>query len=269
MIKIGTQDFPAARRQAESARQELYRIGLESTVVYLDDPDSGILHGDIDVTVQPLCAIPLERPGELVVAALFARTTPADLLVARPEVRDNRQDFGLAQGATVLVLTPWQAAQLRDFRPDLNLVISNSAPTVLLNELRQGTCAAVVLPAAHLPELDISGLEHIELNPREFLPAPGQGALAWLTHRDNLPVRRLLKQVHHPDVSACTNVERRVLQLLGGTTQSPLLGAFVERDASGNFHAFSACATDGNIRRARLSQSTNFELAEQVVAGLR
>lgn len=269
MIKIGIQDFPEARRQAEIARQELTRIGVESTVVFLDDLEGGILRGDIDAALQPLGTIPLERPGELVIAALSARENSGDLLVMHLEAQDNRLDFGLKKGAVVCCATAWQAAQLRDFRPDLAVSVSEDGGAAMLSGLQAGACAAIIPATADMvPEdLEQSGLVVVELNPREFVPAPGQGVLAWLAHRDSLPVRRLLKQIHHPEVSACTNVERRVLQLLGGDVAART-GAFVERDAAGNFHAFVACETGGSICRARLSQSTNFELAERVVAGL-
>jgi len=268
MIKIGIQNFPMARRQAEFAREELDRIGVESTLVFLDDPEGGILRGEVDIAVQPLCKIPPDRPGELVIAALSARENPADLLVMRPDVQDNRLDFGLKTDAVVFCNTPWQVAQLRDFRPDLAVSAPDGGVAALVSGLKAGACEAIILAVADVvaEDSDLSGLTLIELNPREFVPASGQGVMAWLAHRDNLSVGRVLKQVHHPDVSACTNVERRALQLLGDMS---LLGAFVERDAAGNFHAFVACETGGSIRRARLSQSTNFELAERVVTGLK
>jgi hydroxymethylbilane synthase len=136
--------------------------------------------------------------------------------------------------------------------------------------LRKGAYDAVLVSAAaiHHQNLEVSGLEVLELNPREFVPRPAQGVLAWQTHRDDLPARRILKPLHHPDVTACTNVERRVLQLLGDAGQ-PSLGVFVERDATGNFHAFAAGEIAGAFRRVRLSQSTNFELAERLVERLR
>lgn len=267
MIKIGTRNLLADRRRAEFARTELDRIGEESTLVFLDDPDGGILRGDVDIAVQPLCEIPLDRPGELIIAALSTRENPGDLLVMHPDTQDNLLDFGLKTGAVVFCNTAWQAAQLRDFRPDLTVSAPGGGAAALVSGLKAGICEAIVLVATDVvaEDSDLSGLLLVELNPLEFVPAPGQGVLAWLAHRDNLPVRRLLKQVHHPEVSACTNVERRVLQLLGDVS----LGTFVERDATGNFHAFVACETGGSIRRARLSQSTNFELAERVVTGLK
>ncbi len=264
LVKIGSKTSPQISWRDEFAQLELRRIGVESSLVRVDNPAEAILRGDADVAVLPLSELPLMRPGELVVTAVSRREHPGDVLVMRPEALDNRLDFGLAHGATVLTSTPWQAAQLRDFRPDLGIAVSVSGGTTLLDDLRQDNFAAIVTAAAELKGMDVSGLEVLELNPREFVPKPAQGVLAWLAHRDDLPVRRLLKQVHHPDVSACTNTERRVLQLLGGNAES-LLGAFVERDAGGNFHAFLACVHAGGIRRTRLSQSTNFELAERLL----
>lgn len=270
MIKIGIQDFPAACRLAEFARQELTRIGVESMVVFLDNLEGGILRGDIDTALQPLIKIPLDRPGEVVIAALSARENPADLLVMHPEAQDSRLDFGLKPGSVVYCTTAWQAAQLRDFRPDLAVSVSEDGGAAVLSGLQAGACAAIIPAAADgiSEDLDRSGLVVVELNPREFVPAPGQGVLAWRAYRDNPPLRRLLKQIHHPEVSACTNVERRVLQLLGGDVAART-GAFVERDAAGNFHAFVACERSRNIHRARLSQSTNFELADRVSKQLR
>jgi len=264
-IKIGSPSSSQASWRDKFAQLELRRIGVESTLVQVENPAEAILRGDADVAVQPLSELPLTRPEGVVVTAVSSREYPGDVLVMRPEALDNRLDFGLAHSAAVLTTTPWQAAQLRDFRPDLGIAVSGG--TTFLDDLHKAKCVAVVLPAAVLEGMGVSGLEVVPLNPREFVPAPGQGVVAWLAHHDDLPVRRLLKQVHHPDVSSCTNVERRVLQLLGGDAES-LLGAFVERDAAGNFHAFVAYAYPGGIRRTRLSQSTNFELAERVVERL-
>jgi hydroxymethylbilane synthase len=48
------------------------------------------------------------------------------------------------------------------------------------------------------------------------------------------------------------------------------LGVYCEKDATGNFHVWAAKAEswDGEVKRVRLSSSTKFELAEQVVKEL-
>ena len=139
-----------------------------------------------------------------------------------------------------------------------------------LEKLRNSDFDAIFLAAAGIGRLglDVSDLRVVELNPREFVPAPAQGVLAWQTLRDDIPTRTILQKIHHPDISARTNVERRVLQLLDGGCQLPL-GVHCELDAAGNYHAFAACFLDGQMRRARLSSSTRAGMAEKLVADLK
>jgi porphobilinogen deaminase len=100
------------------------------------------------------------------------------------------------------------------------------------------------------------------------VPAPGQGVVAWVCNRDDLKSRQLLKNIHHPEVSACTNVERRVLQHVETELQSDFLGVYCEQDASGNYHVFAVCEAGGQLKRARLSSSTRLGLAEKLVQQL-
>ena len=93
-------------------------------------------------------------------------------------------------------------------------------------------------------------------------------SLVTQTNGDDTQTRLILKKIHHPEISALTNVERRVLQLMDGGCQLPL-GAHCERDAAGNFHAFAACEIGGTMRRAQLSSSTSFGMAEKLVGQLR
>ena len=110
----------------------------------------------------------------------------------------------------------------------------------------------------------------IKLNPKEFVPAPAQGVLAFQTVVDNKDIRRVLQKIHHPEVSKRTNIERKVLQLFEGGCHMPL-GVYCETDPQGNYHVWAAKADswESPVKSVRLSSSTSFELPEQVVAALR
>jgi hydroxymethylbilane synthase len=213
--------------------------------------------------------LPTTPPDGLVISAVSYRDNPADLLIIRPEAFDPSQVFKVKQGAVVGTSAARRKAQMADFRPDTELKdVRGNVPT-RLDKLRNGDFDAIFLAAAGVGrlELDLTGLHAVELNPREFVPAPAQGVLAWQTNRDDFETRTILKKIHHADVSACTNVERRVLQLMDGGCQLPL-GVHCARDAAGNFHAFAACERPGGMKRVHLSQSTSFGMAEKIVAQL-
>ena len=149
--------------------------------------------------------------------------------------------------------------------------IRGNVPT-RLGKLDTREVDAVLLAGAGLTRLglDLSAYEAVPLNPKEFVPAPAQGVLAFQVRREDLSLRAFLKKIHRPEVSRLTNVERKTLQLLGGGCQMPI-GVYCERDRMGHYHAFAAAADswDAPLRRARLSSATTANLAERLVQALR
>lgn len=292
MLRIGTRGSKLALWQAEFTQSELARIGVESELVVIKtkgdvvqhlsfdklegkgfftrEIEDALLRGEVDLAVHSMKDLPTSQPEGLVITAVSYRDNPADWLIVRREAFAPGTVFNLKNGAVVGTSAARRKAQLLDFRPDVHLKdIRGNVPT-RLEKLRSGDFDAIFLAAAGVSRLglDMSDLEVVELNPREFVPAPAQAVLAWQTNRDDTDTRLLLKKIHHPEVSACTNVERRVLQLMDGGCQLPL-GVHCERDAAGHFHAFAACEIDGAMRRARLSSSTSFGMAEKLVNDLK
>lgn len=292
MLRIGTRGSKLALWQAHYTQAELARFGVESNLViiktqgdlvqhlsfekmegkgfFTKEIEDALLRGDVDLAVHSMKDLPTSPPDGLVITAVSYRDNPADWLIARPEAVAQGEIFRLKKGAVVGTSAARRKAQMADYRPDVVLKdIRGNVPT-RLEKLRQGDFDAIFLAAAGVSrlDLDLSGFEKTELNPREFVPAPAQGVLAWQTNRDDMATRLLLKKIHRPEVSAVTNVERRVLQLMDGGCQLPL-GVHCERDAAGHFHAFAACQVAGEMRRVRVSSSTSFGMAEEVVERLR
>lgn len=291
-LKIGTRGSKLALWQAEFTRSELARIGVESELViiktqgdlvqhlgfdklegkgfFTKEIEDALLRGDIDLAVHSMKDLPTTQPDGLAITAVSYRDNPADWLIIRRESVNSGKIFKLKEGAVVGTSANRRKAQMTDFRPDVRLKdIRGNVPT-RLEKLRSGDFDAIFLAAAGVSRLglDLSDFELVELNPREFVPAPAQGVLAWQTHRDDTATRLILKKIHHPEISSCTNVERKVLQLMEGGCQLPL-GVYCERDEAGNFHAFAACEIGGAMRRTRLSSSTSFGMAEKLVADLK
>jgi len=291
MLRIGTRGSKLALWQAHFTQAELTRIGVASELViiktqgdliqhlsfekmegkgfFTKEIEDSLLRGEIDLAVHSMKDLPTHPPEGLVITAVSYRDNPADLLIMHPEAVEKGRIFKVKEGAIVGTSAARRKAQMQDFRPDVHLKdIRGNVPT-RLEKLRQGDFDAIFLAAAGVIrlELDMAGLEVVTLNPREFVPAPAQGVLAWQTNRGDLDTRTILKQLHHTEISACTNVERRVLQLMDGGCQLPL-GVHCERDANGNFHAFAACLIDGVMRRARLSSNTSYGMAERIVGDM-
>jgi len=290
-IRIGTRGSKLALWQAEHTQAELARVGVESELViittkgdqeqqlgfdkiegkgfFTKEIEDALLRGEVDVAVHSMKDLPTQQPEGLVITAVSYRENPADWLLIRREAFVSTELFKVKKNAVVGTSASRRKAQLLEYRPDVTMQdIRGNVPT-RVEKLRHEEFDAILLAAAGLNrlQLDLSDLEVIALNPREFVPAPAQGVIAWQTNRDDLAVRRIFRQLHHPEVSACTNIERKVLQLMDGSCQLPL-GVYCERDAAGNFHTAATCELQGVMCRVQHSSSTSFGVAEKIVAGL-
>ncbi len=143
----------------------------------------------------------------LLLAAVPAREDVADALIA-PE---HQTIEGLPQGARVGTGSPRRRAQLLFLRPDLNVVSLRGNVETRLNQALRGRLDAVMLAWAGLHRL---GLErHItqRLDPSEFLPAVGQGALGIECRRDDADTVLLClsdSTIRPPAVPCWLNVRR-------------------------------------------------------------
>lgn len=292
-LRIGTRGSELALWQARYTQQALLDKGLNSELVIIKTKGDQIQHlgfdkiegkgfftkeieealllHEIDLAVHSMKDLPTTNPEGLVIGAVSYRENPADWLICRKDTLDNKLLFGLTEGALVGTSSSRRKAQLLFYRKDLRFLdIRGNVPT-RLQKLRDGQAQAIMLAAAGLQRLnlDLSGFHIVRLNPREFVPAPAQGVLAWQVRTSDQATRNVLKMIHHPDVSAVTNIERKTLRLLNGGCQLPL-GVFCEKDQAGNFHAWAAKADSWNspVTRVQLSTSTSYQLAENLAEAL-
>ena len=244
---------------------------IEGKGFFTKEIEDALLKGEVDLAVHSLKDMPTESPKGLVITAVSYRENPADWLLVRHDAVENTI-MKVKKGGIVGTSSARRKAMLLHFRPDVQIKdIRGNVPT-RIEKLRNGDFDAILLAAAGLSrlELELNDLEVVRLNPKEFIPAPGQGVLAWQTAEDDLETRRILKQLHETEVSTATNVERKVLNLLGGGCHTPL-GVFCERDDLGNFHVHAAMAEtwESPLKTVHLSSSTSFELAEEVLLKLK
>lgn len=292
-IRIGTRGSKLALWQAHFTKEKLEKIGVEVEIniiktkgdkiqhlgfdkiegkgFFTKEIEDALLSGKVDLAVHSMKDLPTESPKGLAVTAVSYRENPADWMLIRKECVENIV-MKVKKGGIVGTSSARRKAQVRHFRPDVTLKdIRGNVPT-RIEKLRKGDFDAILLAAAGLSrlDLDLSDLEVLKLNPKEFVPAPAQGVLAYQTNQHDLETRRILKHLHHSDVSAVTNVERKVLKLLEGGCHMPL-GVYCIQDDNNNFHVWASKADswDGKVRTTQISSGTSHGLAETVLENLK
>ncbi len=293
-IIIGTRGSKLALWQAHFTRDNLEKMGIEVEIkiiktrgdkiqhlsfdkiegkgFFTKELEDALLGGQVDLAVHSMKDLPTESPEGLSIAGVSYRENPADWLVINKGQEDTSKVYQLKDNATVGTSSARRKAILLDIRPDINLKdIRGNVPT-RLQKLKDGQFDAIILAAAGLTrlDLDMSDFVVVKLNTQEFVPAPAQGVLAYQTCTADIETRKIIKRLHNSEVAAVTNVERKVLNLLGGGCHMPL-GVYCELDDKGYYHVWAAKAAtwDGRVKRVRMSSGTSFELAEQVLAALK
>ena len=177
--------------------------------------DAALMAGEIDFAVHSAKDVETLRPAEIVIAAVLPRADVRDVLVGAASLR------ALPQGARVGTSAPRRAAQLLHARPDCVIVPFRGNVATRLARLAAGEAEATLLARAGLDRLGESGVGH-PLDPAEFLPAPGQGAIALECRANDAETQGLLAAIDHAPSHAALRAERALLAALGGSCHSPI-----------------------------------------------
>jgi len=294
MIKIGTRGSKLALWQADYLQTQLSEHDVTSEIhiiktrgdkiqhlsfdkiegkgFFTKELEDALLAKEVDLAVHSMKDLPTTSPEGLCISAVSYRANPTDSLLIRKESLDNSQTYKLKKGALVGTSSARRKCQILHFAPHVEIKdIRGNVPT-RINKLREGSYDAIMLASAGLErlQLDVSDLEHIELFPREFIPAPAQGVLAYQCREDDIEIRKTLKIIHNTGVSELTNVERKVLKMFDGGCQLPF-GLYCYKDDMGYYHAYGVRSEtwNGAAKYAHLSQSTTYLLAEKLFEKLK
>ena len=219
-------------------------LSLEQRGVADREVDQQILEGRVDFAVHNMKEVPLvDRTGRLLVACVMERGSPAEALVSH----DDRKLKELVKGAIVGTSRPIRVAQLRHARPDLKPEPLWGEIEKRLGQVESGDVDAAIFAEAGLARLGLANKISERLPLEEFMPVPGQGALAILARRDNLRVIEALRTVEHAPTRLEVDAEREIVKILEGTSKVPVGGL---ASARGDRIQITACilSMDGQER---------------------
>jgi hydroxymethylbilane synthase len=259
MIRIATRGSQLALWQANWVRAQLEAQGLTYELVLIETQgdreqtafakmqgqgfftkavQAAVLENRADVAVHSLKDLPSAITPGLMIAAIPEREDARDVLIARnefvTEFLDASSLFGLKAGTVVGTSAVRRRAQVVAIDPNLELQeLRGNVPT-RIEKLRHGEYGAIILAAAGLNRLglDLSDLKTRTLEPHEFVPAPGQGALALECRSDDSTVIHALSGLNSELARDTINVERGLMAQLEGGCQLAL-GAHATLEPNG------------------------------------
>jgi len=202
-------------REAEADLAQAKVTGL-----FTKELEAALLDGRADAAVHSLKDLPTTLPAGLDLAAVLPRADCADVLVAtNPGGLES-----LPAGARVGTGSPRRRAMLLAERPEVVAVAMRGNVPTRLAKLAAGDCDAIILAAAGLARLGFPTADRFEFAGKmlhvskleDFLPAPGQGAVAVEIRADDAATREALSVLHDAATAAAVRAEREVLRASGG-----------------------------------------------------
>lgn len=266
--------------------------------VFVRELESALLAGEIDLAVHSYKDLPTRSPEGLLIAAVPERADPADVLLVRAECwTPEAPALPLAHGARVGTSAARRSALLHAARPDLELALLRGSVPTRVARLRGGDYAAIVLAAAGLDRLAraarasetpnagelelaalaskplaalaLDGLRLLRLDPRVYVPAPSQGALAVQVRAEDEHALAAVRAIDDAASNRLVAAERALLALLDGGCGA-ICGAYAEPLAGSRELELHGLAPAGvQLARASARGSDPHELARRVHDALR
>ncbi len=220
----------ALRRAHPGVRFEVVKISTKGDVdkrplftmdekgIFEKEVNEAVRKGEVDFAVHSLKDIPSDLSDDLVVACIPKRASPNDVLV-----NDKGQKLEeLAPGSIVGTSSLRRAVQLAKYRPDLNVRPIRGNVETRVKKVISGEYGAVVLAEAGLTRIGMKDVIVERFGVRDFVPAPGQGAIAIVCRRNDKALISMLRQIEDPRSRAEVLAERALIKKVEGGCRFPL-----------------------------------------------
>jgi len=182
--------------------------------------DIALLEGTIDVAVHSAKDLPTALPESVLIAGCLPREDVRDAFISlqAASLRDLRP------GAVVGSASLRRQAQVRRLRPDLRVTLLRGNVQTRLGKLEHGEVDATLLAMAGLSRLGLTDHATAVLDPEDFLPAVGQGAIAIVIRADDVRTREAVRPILDAPTGLALVAERAFLAVLDGSCRTPIAG---------------------------------------------
>src|ERR687887_11571 len=159
-----------------------------------------------------------EDDADKTIECIPKRAKPNDVLVNEKKIKLRDLPTGSLIGTSSLR----RAIQVMRKRSDLNIKPIRGNVETRVNKTTTGEFDAVVLAEAGLTRLDMRGVIAERFSIKDFLPSPGQGAIAIVCRSDDLELIKILRSVEDPSSRAEIDAERSLLTKIQGGCRFPV-----------------------------------------------
>jgi hydroxymethylbilane synthase len=195
-------------------------FSMDRKGLFEKEVNDSVLNRYSDFGVHSLKDVPTVLHPDLFIAAVPKRAKPNDVMVSKKKVKLAT----LSKGSKVGTSSLRRAIQILHKNPSLEVAPIRGNVETRINKSLNGIFDAVVLAEAGLIRLGMQDVIAERLDVRNFLPAPGQGAMAVICRTDNLKMVTLLQKIEHDPSRRCIEAERALMRGINAGCRFPVGG---------------------------------------------
>ena len=223
--------------------------------------------GTVDLCVHSMKDVPTELPEGMYIAATPKRVDPRDALVSGKGYTLET----LPEGAKVGTSSLRRVAQVRNLRPDVEIVDVRGNLDTRMRKAEDGEVDVVILASAGITRMGWADRISSYIPTDQMVSAVGQGAIGIEIREDDDFMIEVMAKVNDPETFTCVTAERVVMRRLEGGCQVPI-GAYARIEGGVLVMDGLVGSVDGErIIRDRLTGDANdpVALGEAMVGRLR
>lgn len=188
---------------------------------WVKEVEHALLSEEIDLAVHSMKDVPTVSPEGTIIGGIPDRADHRDVLISKGGLKLDK----LPEGAKVGTTSMRRGFQLREIRPDLQIVPVRGNIFTRMSKLEGEDYDAIVLAAAGLQRMSILHRMTEIFSVEQMVPAVGQGALAVQIRESDTKLRELVAKINHETTAQAVEAERAFLIALGGGCRLPM-GAY-------------------------------------------
>jgi hydroxymethylbilane synthase len=193
---------------------------MEQKGIFEKEIDRAVSEKQVDFAVHSMKDVPSTLDSSLTIACVPKRESVNDVLITN----DGFSLDSIPSGSIVGSSSLRRAVQISRKRPDLNVKPIRGNIETRINKVTEKKIDGVVLAKAGISRLGLD-TKHSILSKDEFLPSPGQGALAIICRSDDSKTIEMLKKIEDKNSRIEIEAERSLSEHIDSGCRFPV-GAY-------------------------------------------
>ncbi len=188
--------------------------------LFCKEIEENLVKNNIDIAVHSLKDMESNEHKDLTIGAFIKRNDPRDTLVSNKIKSLSELNKKVIIGSS----SRRRELQLKKLNKDISVVNIRGNIDTRIKKVEENELDAIILAAAGVKSLKLENKISLIFNPKEMLPAVGQGIIAVQCRKNDKLILNIIKKINDNETSLCAIAERKMLQTIGGDCETAVGG---------------------------------------------